>query len=101
MVLLRNDVSEVRIASIIKVKRFCELGTTLAVTSNRSTFLRRVLQLLVNANLPCSLILVTLMSEAILSSETSVLKTATRRNMPEGGMFNQSILKFTNMLQMS
>jgi hypothetical protein len=35
--LVRIDVSEDRIASIIGVKRISELGTTLAVTSNRST----------------------------------------------------------------
>jgi hypothetical protein len=33
--LVRKDDSEERIASIIKVTRICELGTTLAVTSNR------------------------------------------------------------------
>jgi hypothetical protein len=36
--LVRTDVSEERIASIIKVTRIGEVGTTLAVTSNRSTF---------------------------------------------------------------
>jgi hypothetical protein len=35
--LLRTCVSEERIASIIKVTRIGNLGTTLAVTSNRST----------------------------------------------------------------
>jgi hypothetical protein len=35
--LVRTDVSEERIASIIKVRRIGELGTTLAVTSNRHT----------------------------------------------------------------
>jgi hypothetical protein len=33
--LVRTDISEERIASIIKVTRIGELGTTLAVTSNR------------------------------------------------------------------
>jgi hypothetical protein len=32
--LLRTDVSKERIASVIKVKRIIELGTTVAVTSN-------------------------------------------------------------------
>jgi hypothetical protein len=32
--LVRTDVSEKRIASIIKVERISELGTTFAVTSN-------------------------------------------------------------------
>jgi hypothetical protein len=47
------DVSEERIASIIGVKRTGEEGTTLAVTSNRSThiiFLRSVLRLLVTCH---------------------------------------------------
>jgi hypothetical protein len=35
--LLRADVSEERITSIIRATRIGELGTTLAVTSNRST----------------------------------------------------------------
>jgi hypothetical protein len=37
LALVRTDVSEERIASIIRVTRIGELGTTLAVTSNRST----------------------------------------------------------------
>jgi hypothetical protein len=51
---VRTDVSEECIA-IIRVKRISELGTKVAVTSNRIT-LRRY------------------MMEAIVSSETSVLK---------------------------
>jgi hypothetical protein len=44
----------------------------------------RVLQFLVAANvIPTSPILVTLVIEAIRSSETSVLKTRTRRSIPE------------------
>jgi hypothetical protein len=35
--LVRTDVSEERIASIIRVTRIGELGTTLAVTSNGSS----------------------------------------------------------------
>jgi hypothetical protein len=38
--LVRTDVSEEPSASIIKVTRFGELGTTLAVTSNRRTLRR-------------------------------------------------------------
>jgi hypothetical protein len=64
----RIDVSEERSASINRVKR------TLAVTSNR----RCVLRLLVTANVvPNELIHVTLMMEALRSSETSVLTRAT------------------------
>jgi hypothetical protein len=38
--LVRNDVSEELSASFMRVARICELGTTLAVTSNRGTLLR-------------------------------------------------------------
>jgi hypothetical protein len=46
-------------------------------------FLRSVLRLLVTANVPSSQMLVTLMMEALSSSETSVLTRATRRNILE------------------
>jgi hypothetical protein len=76
----RIDVSEERIATTIRVKGMSLLGTTLAVTSC-------VLRLLVIANiLPSSPILVTLMMEAIRSSETSVFTRATRRDMSEDGI---------------
>jgi hypothetical protein len=71
-----TDVSEKRIASIIRVTRIGELETTLAVT----VFLHSGLQLLVIANVVLSSpILVTLIMEGIHSSETSVLARATQR----------------------
>jgi hypothetical protein len=64
--LVRTDVSEERIASIITVTRIGELGTTLAATSNRRTLRRS-------------------------SSETSALTRATLRNIPEDGILNNCI----------
>jgi hypothetical protein len=92
--LVNTDVSEELIASINRMIRISEIGTMLAVTSNRRTlrgnticiyyiyhilyvcivFLRGLRRLLVTANVHSSLILVTLMMETPLSSETSFLQ---------------------------
>jgi hypothetical protein len=64
--LIRTDVSEELSASIIRVTRISELGTTFAVTN--FVFLRCERRLLVTANVPSAPILVTLMMEALSSS---------------------------------
>jgi hypothetical protein len=79
--LVRTDVSEERSASIIKVTRIGELGTKLAITSNRR-LLQRKLLVTVNVVLIWPIILI-LMMEALRSSETSFLTITTLRNIPE------------------
>jgi hypothetical protein len=87
--LVRTDVSEKLIASIIKVIRIGELRTTLAGISNRSMMRRNNLpyqsgSIAINANVVSSSPnLFTLRMEAMRSSEMTVLKRATRRHIPE------------------
>jgi hypothetical protein len=80
--LVRTDVSEERISSIIRVTRIGELGTTLAVTSNRHKLRRNTY---------------TLMMKAILSSQTSVLTRVTRRNIPEDGIRHSHLRETSNL----
>jgi hypothetical protein len=61
--------------SIIRVTRINELGITLV---------------LVTANVPSSTILVTLMMEALSSSETSILRRTTWRNIPKDAILHNN-----------
>jgi hypothetical protein len=68
VVLVRTDVSEELSVSIIRVTRIGELGVDTANV------------------IPSSKILVTLITEALSFSGTSVLTTPTRRKIPEDGI---------------
>jgi hypothetical protein len=61
------------------------LVTTDVSEQSIEVFLGSVLQLIVTADVPNSLIIFTLMMEAIRSSETLVLTRASWRHIPEDG----------------
>jgi hypothetical protein len=89
----KTDVSEGCSAFNIALKRMGVLGTTLALTVNFLASHRSVLHLLGTIDIiPSSLILSTLMMQAIPSSETSVLIIAIRCHIPDDGILHSNIL---------
>jgi hypothetical protein len=81
--LVRTDVSEEHSASIIRVTRIGELGTLAIIETDACCEEIH--------SIPSSPILVTLMMEALHSSETSIPTKATLLNIPEDGILHSHI----------
>jgi hypothetical protein len=88
---VRSSASKESSALIMMVTTIGELGSKLAIISNRHTPRRnimRIRRLLATAHVLISPILAILMMEALLCSEASVIMRATRRNIPEHGILD-------------
>jgi hypothetical protein len=81
---MKTNVLEEHIASIVRVTRIGDLGTTLAITisSHRASVAS-------GCFVPTSHFLVTLMMEALSYSGTSVVTRTARRNIPEDDIHHQ------------
>jgi hypothetical protein len=86
--LLRTKVSEELSASVIRVTRIGELGTTLAVTN----------KLVTASFVHSSSILVTLMNVALSPSETSVLTRVIRHNILEDDIHDKGMSRIPHFL---